>query len=119
MDLSMHPATDNGPARTVEGMSEEPTTPHPLTLRIGDEELVVRRRYEAASIANDILIALWFIVGSVMFFSEEWAVPGTWCFLIGSVELLIRPVIRLSRHVHLQRIGAHRPGATPETTQDY
>lgn len=94
-------------------------TPGNLTLRIGDEEIVIRKRYEAASIANDVLIALWFIVGSVMFFSEAWATPGTWCFLIGSVELLIRPLIRLSRHVHLQRIGSSRPGAAPEATQDY
>jgi hypothetical protein len=99
-------------------MSHE-ATPGNLTLHIGDEEIVIRKRYEAASIANDILIALWFIVGSVMFFSEAWTTPGTWCFLIGSVELLIRPVIRLSRHVHLQRIGASRPGAAPEAAQDY
>lgn len=98
---------------------EEPTAPHSLTLRIGDEEIVIRKRYEAASIANDILISLWFIVGSVMFFSEAWTVPGTWCFLIGSVELLIRPVIRLSRHVHLQRIASSRPGPAPEAAQDY
>lgn len=100
-------------------MPEESTAPHPLTLRIGDEEIVIRKRYEAASIANDILISLWFIVGSVMFFFEAWAIPATWCFLIGSVELLIRPVIRLSRHVHLQRIESNRPGPAPETAQDY
>jgi hypothetical protein len=99
-------------------MSHE-SSPRNLTLRIGDEEIVIRKRYEAASIANDVLIALWFIVGSIMFFSEEWTTPGTWCFLIGSIELLIRPLIRLFRHVHLQRIGSSRPGAAPESPQDY
>ncbi|MEV6796357.1 YrhK family protein [Streptomyces sp. NPDC051320] len=97
----------------------------PLVIHIGREELVIRRRYEAASIANDILIALWFIVGSVMFFSEQWTVPGTWCFLIGSIELLIRPAIRLTRHLHLQRVASRIPedgprvAGTQENLQDY
>lgn len=89
-----------------------------LTLHIGQEELVVGRRYEAASILNDILIALWFIVGSVMFFSESWTTTGTWCFLLGSVELLIRPVIRLSRQVHLRRIRGPGP-PVHGSSQDY
>lgn len=74
-------------------------------IRIGHDELVIRQRYEAASIVNGILIALWFIVGSIMFFSEEWTMVGTWCFLAGSIELLIRPLIRPSRQTHLRRIG--------------
>ncbi|MUL41383.1 hypothetical protein FZ103_09365 [Streptomonospora sp. PA3] len=94
-----------------------------LVLRVGPEELVIRRRYEAASIANDILIALWFIVGSVMFFSPSWETWGTWCFLIGSAELLVRPIIRLARLVHVRgvrsRTGAG-PGAAPhESSQDF
>ncbi|GAA4895442.1 YrhK family protein [Streptomonospora salina] len=95
-----------------------------LVLRMGDEELVVRRRYEAASIANDILIALWFIVGSVMFFSSAWETAGTWCFLAGSAELLIRPLIRLARLVHVRgvrsRAAANAPGELPhESSQDF
>lgn len=79
-----------------------------LTLRIGSEELVIRRRYEAASIVNDILIGLWFVAGSILFFFEATTTAGTWCFLAGSVELLIRPVIRLFRRVHLHRFGMHQ-----------
>lgn len=95
----------------------DPREATPLTVRIGREELVVRQRYEAASIVNDLLVALWFLVGSVMFFSEEWTRAGTWCFVFGSVELLIRPVIRLSRRLHLLRIGGS--GSGPEAVQDY
>jgi hypothetical protein len=98
----------------------------PLTLRIGPDEVLVRRRYETASILNDILIALWFIVGSIMFFSEEWTTAGTWCFLLGSLELLIRPVIRLTRQVHLRRVREAAGAAGPQddrrgtdSTQDY
>lgn len=75
-----------------------------LVLTFGHEELVIRRRYEVLSIINDILIALWFIAGSILFFSEALTTLGTWFFLIGSVELLIRPAIRLVRAVHLGRI---------------
>lgn len=81
----------------------------PLYIRIGDEELVIRRRYEVASIVNDLLIAVWFVIGSVLFFSPDTETAGTWLFLIGSVELLIRPLIRLRRRVHLQRFQARGP----------
>lgn len=87
-----------------------------LTFRIGREELIVRQRYEAASILNDVLIALWFIAGSIMYFFPDWDTVGTWCFLAGSVELLIRPLIRLSRQVHLKQLSG-RPAH--EATQDF
>ncbi len=87
-----------------------------LTFRVGREELIIRRRYEAASILNDVLIALWFIAGSIMFFSPAWETAGTWCFLAGSVELLIRPLIRLRRQIHLKRLSG-RP--SHEASQDF
>lgn len=82
-----------------------------LVLHLGHEELVIRQRYETLSIANDVLIGVWFLVGSILFFSEETTYVGTWFFVIGSVELLIRPVIRFSRRVHLQRVPM--AGAVP------
>ena len=76
------------------------------------DELVLRRRYEALSILNDLLVAVWFIVGSVLFFSDSTTYAGTWCFLVGSVQLAVRPVLRLSRQVHLQRRRADREGSS-------
>lgn len=76
----------------------------PVVLRLGHEELVIRYRYEALSIVNDFLIAIWFVVGSILFFSESTAALGTWCFLAGSIELAIRPAIRLVRQIHLRRV---------------
>ncbi|MDT0377890.1 YrhK family protein [Streptomyces sp. DSM 42041] len=96
--------------------------PSPLTIRIGHDELVVRRRYETASILNDVCIALWFVAGSVMFFYASWAVLGTWCFLLGSLQLLVRPGIRLTRQLHLQRVRGRRAqpvSAGAESAQDY
>lgn len=78
-------------------------------MRIGDHELVIRNRYEVVSILNDILVALWFIAGSILFFSPSTTTTGVWLFLAGSIELMIRPVIRLVRRVHLQRLGSSGP----------
>ncbi|MBQ1120322.1 YrhK family protein [Streptomyces smyrnaeus] len=103
-------------------MSEHERPPHnktgSLTLHIGNEELVIRQRYEAASIANDVLIAVWFLIGSIMFFSPEWTRTGTWCFVFGSVELLIRPLLRLTRQLHLRKAHHAAPG-TAASDQDY
>ena len=90
------------PESSAEGASS-------LTIRIGPQELVIRRRYEAASIVNDVLIGLWFLIGSVLFFFDSLTRAGTVLFVIGSVEMLIRPVVRLARHLHLQRL--HRGSA--------
>ena len=91
--------------------SERPTPAQTTTLElhIGPEELVIRNRYEVLSIANDILIGIWFLVGSCFFFVESLMFAGTVLFVIGSIEMLIRPVIRLARRVHLQRFHPDEP----------
>lgn len=79
-----------------------------LAVRVGDDEFVIRRRYESLSIANDVLIALWFVAGSVLFFWESTSRAATWMFLFGSIEFLARPLLRLARRVHLQRVHGDR-----------
>ncbi|WP_304526229.1 YrhK family protein [Halomonas sp. I5-271120] len=75
-----------------------------LTLHVGHEELVIRQRYEALSIFNDVLIALWFLAGSILFLYPAQEHLAIWMFIIGSFQFLVRPAIRLARHLHLQRI---------------
>lgn len=87
-----------------------------LTIRFGKEELVIRQRYEFFSIINDILIAIWFIIGSILYFNPNMGMVGTWCFLLGSVQLLVRPMIRLSRQMHLRKV---RPAAPHESDLDF
>jgi hypothetical protein len=91
---------------------EDPGTSRSLSITIGDEELVIRHKYEVASIVNDIMVAAWFVAGSLLFFSESTTTVGTWLFLLGSIQLMIRPLIRLARRVHLTRIGDGAPGDT-------
>lgn len=86
----------------------EDRTDNPLTLRLGHEELVIRRRYEVLSIINDFLIAIWFLVGSILFLFPEHEKEAIWLFIIGSFQFLIRPTIRLIGHIHVQRIPESR-----------
>lgn len=80
-----------------------------VVLHLGHEQITLSQRYELVSIANDILIAVWFTIGSILFFSSETTEAGTWLFLLGSVQLLIRPAIRLTRRIHIQRCGPATP----------
>ncbi|QXU56561.1 YrhK family protein [Rhodococcus sp. LW-XY12] len=82
-----------------------------LRLSVGREQVVIDNRYETASIVNDVLIAVFFTVGSVLFFFDSTQTAGTWLFLLGSLDFLARPVIRLSRRTHLRRLG-HRSAPT-------
>lgn len=79
---------------------------NPLTFTFGHEQLVIRRRYEVLSIANDFLIAIWFFVGSVMFLYPAMETTGVWLFIVGSFQFLIRPTIRLASYIHLQHVPA-------------
>ncbi|MEB3370008.1 YrhK family protein [Saccharopolyspora mangrovi] len=95
---------------------DDSTTSPPRRWHIGHGERLLRHRYETASVVNDMLIAAWFIAGSIMFFQPSMFTLGTWMFLLGSIELAIRPSIRLLRHVHLRRIQAAGP---PESDHDF
>ncbi|WP_240930582.1 YrhK family protein [Isoptericola sp. BMS4] len=90
-------------------MEHEPD--NTTVLHIGREELVVRQRYEVVSIVNDLLIGTWFVIGSVFFFFASLSTAGTWLFLVGSVQMLVRPAIRFRRRVHLKRFHPERPGS--------
>ncbi|GAA2095933.1 hypothetical protein GCM10009801_65150 [Streptomyces albiaxialis] len=55
-----------------------------------------------------------------MFFSSGWERTGIWCFLLGSIELLVRPAIRLARQVHLGRLRDDASDAAGrESSQDF
>jgi hypothetical protein len=85
-----------------------------LELRIGHDEIVLRHRYEALSIGNDFLIAVWFVLGSIFFFFKSTEILATWFFLIGSIQFLARPAIRLARLFHIRRVGSG-----VDVSQDY
>jgi hypothetical protein len=48
-------------------MSDKNSIDNPLTLTVGDEQLVIRRSYEVISIINDFFIASWVPFGECVF----------------------------------------------------
>ena len=80
-----------------------------ITLTLGNEEITLRQRYELISIINEIGIALFFTVGSVAFYFEELFNLGVTLFVIGSVQLGIRPAIRFARRVQLTKLTKGMP----------
>ncbi len=86
---------------------DEQSMDNPLTLKLGHEELIIRRRYEMISIINDFFIAIWFLVGgSILFLFPKHETAAIWLFIIGSFQFLVRPTIRLISHIHIRRIPA-------------
>ena len=67
-----------------------------------------KRIYALAELAYtvvDISAATLFVVGSILFFSEDTTYLGTWLFLIGSILFGLRPTIKLVREVAYIRVG--------------
>jgi hypothetical protein len=89
-------------------MSDKNSIDKPLTLTVGDEQLVIRRSYEVISIINDFFIAGWFLSGSVFFLYPSMEKVAIWLFIIGSTQFLIRPTIRLLAHLHIRRVPSSR-----------
>lgn len=85
-------------------MSNKDNIDSPLVLTIGHEQLVIRQRYEVYSILNDFFISIWFLSGSVSLLYPSLEKAAVWMFIIGSVQFLIRPTIRLLAHTHIQRV---------------
>ena len=75
-----------------------------LDLRFGSREIDIDKRWETASIANDVMVALWFLAGSILFLNSDLVTLGTWFFVVGSAELLARPALRLGRRIHIRRV---------------
>lgn len=61
--------------------------------------------FEIIYTAVDFGAAICFVVGSVLFFSEELQTAGTWLFLVGSILFAAKPSLRLARELRLAAIG--------------
>ncbi len=68
------------------------------------EHVRVYSFYERLYTTIDLVAALCFVVGSVMFFFEAWMIPGTWFFLIGSICFAAKPMVRFLREFNLARL---------------
>lgn len=75
-----------------------------LDVDIGQDHIVIQRRYDALGAFNDLLIAVWFLIGSFFFLKESLMTDGTWLFIAGSAQLLIKPLIKLISLIHVGRV---------------
>lgn len=73
---------------------------------IGADHIIIERRYRALGTLNDLLIAVWFLIGSIFFFYDSLMTDGTWLFVAGSLQLLLRPVITLVELIHVRKAYA-------------
>lgn len=87
-------------------------------IHFGHHELLIRQRYEVLSIVNDLLLGIWFIIGTIFFFYPALTYAGTWLFLLGSIQMIIRPTIRFTRRLHLQSFHPGSPG-TADAGHDF
>ena len=79
-----------------------------LELDLGREHIIIQRRYEAVGALNDLLIAIWFLIGSFFFLSNSLAERGTWLFIVGSAQLLIKPALKLASLIHVNHVYRSR-----------
>lgn len=84
-----------------------------ITLRTGDEafeidfeqrRVILHHRYEWAHILNDMLLAGWFLTGSIFFFYARLKTAGTWLFVFGSAQMMIGPLIRIAHKLHTRAL---------------
>lgn len=68
------------------------------------QQAIIKRRYEMLGALNDLLIAVWFLIGSFFFLSNTLTEDGTWLFIVGSAQLLIRPIITIVGLLHVKKI---------------
>ncbi|UTW01571.1 YrhK family protein [Marinomonas rhizomae] len=47
------------------------------------------------------MIAVWFLIGSFFFLNDSLVESGTWLFVVGSAQLIIKPLIKLISLVHV------------------
>jgi len=69
-----------------------------------NHERKIHERYEWLHIINDLLIGLYFLIGSIFFFYPTTQKTGTWLFVLGSGQMLIGPLIRTLNKLHVRTI---------------
>lgn len=68
------------------------------------KHIIIQHRYAMLGALNDLLIAVWFLIGSFFFLSDTLTKDGTWLFIVGSAQLLIRPIITIVGLLHVKKM---------------
>ncbi len=57
--------------------------------------------YKALYQLNDVVLGVIFLIGSFLFFSDSTVFDGTVLFVIGSIQMIIRPLIAMVHDLHM------------------
>ena len=63
--------------------------------------------FELVRTAVDFLAAMFFLIGSVMFFWNSLQTVAIWFFVIGSACFAAKPTLKLAREIKLARQGEY------------
>lgn len=74
-----------------------------IEIKMGRHNLFFKKGYDLSYTINDLLLGLWFLVGSIFFLYESLKDWGVYLFILGSVQMLIRPTIRLIHRFQLRK----------------
>jgi len=91
---------------------------NPMELDLGQKHIITQRRYEALGAINDFFIAVWFLIGSFFFLSDALVQSGTWLFIVGSAQLLIKPVLKLISLIHVKKIYDQKKNKSTKDNKD-
>lgn len=76
---------------------------HDIIVKIGIFELYFENVYSIYSLINDLLIGILFIGGSLVSLFDGPARIGQVLYLIGSIALILRPLIKIIQNTHVYR----------------
>lgn len=72
-------------------------------IEMGRFQIFFLKKYHILSIINDLTLGLWFLVGSFLFLFESTQTAGTILFIVGSAQLMGRPVLKLIRAFYVKK----------------
>ncbi|MFD2759846.1 YrhK family protein [Lentibacillus juripiscarius] len=75
-----------------------------LDIQIGTYEVSFNKKYRFLTLLNDIVLGIFFLVGSAFFLWEPLKTAGIILFIIGSAQLLARPIIKIIHAFYFSRI---------------
>ncbi|SDK15936.1 YrhK family protein [Sediminibacillus albus] len=74
-----------------------------VDIQMGKFQLFFNKKYRFISLANDLSLGLWFLIGSILFLFKHTQTIGTIFFILGSAQLLGRPVLKIIHAFYLKK----------------
>lgn len=78
-----------------------------LDIQVGTYELSFNKKYRFIALLNDFTLGLFFLIGSVFFLFESTKTAGVILFIIGSAQLLARPIIKIMHAFKFSKFKNH------------